>query len=131
MFGGRAQRALGVAKHGGKFGSGHGANVGANFALDAAVGTNALEYDAGIVVGRMQGERDGRTRMNADARNGNRLAQRGLLGALHRTPSSAAQQPPFSPFPGSQRRAIIWPSVERPITFAGDTPKERKVPLAA
>ena len=59
MLGGRAERPLGIAQHGGKFGGGDGAHVGANFALDRAVGGHALENDAGVVVGRMHGERDG------------------------------------------------------------------------
>ena len=53
-------RAVGVAQHGGEFGGGHGAYVGADFALDAAVGGNALEYDAGVVVGGIQRSVTGR-----------------------------------------------------------------------
>ncbi len=48
-----------VAENGGEFGGGDRAHVGANFALDLAVGIDALEDDAGVVVGGMQGESNG------------------------------------------------------------------------
>ena len=70
MLGGRAQRPGGVAQNGGEFGGGDRAHVGADFALDRAVGGDALKDDAGIVVGRIQGQRNGTTGMNADAGNG-------------------------------------------------------------
>ena len=53
MLGRRAERAFGVAEHGGKFSGGDRAHVGANFALGRAVGGYALENDAGVVVGGM------------------------------------------------------------------------------
>src|SRR6478609_4479354 len=49
-----AERAFGIAKHRGEFGGRNGAHVGADFTLDGAVGSDALENDAGVVVGRMK-----------------------------------------------------------------------------
>ena len=61
MFGGRAQRALGIAKHGREFGRGDRAHVGADLALERAVGCNALEDDAAVIVSGMKRERNGKT----------------------------------------------------------------------
>ena len=52
---------------------------------------NALENDAGVVVGGMQREGDGKAGMHADAGDGNLVAQRCLLSALH-LPVSAGPQ---------------------------------------
>ena len=48
---GRAQRALGIAEHGGEFGGGDGADVGADFAVRAAVLAEADEDNAGVGLG--------------------------------------------------------------------------------
>ena len=121
MFRGRAERALGVAQHGREFGGGDRAHVGANFALDRAVGGNALENDAGVVVGGIQRERDGAAGMHADAGDGNLVAQRCLLSTLHRTryrrPASKPRVPSQAP-----AGATFWPSNRRPRTI-------RKSPL--
>ena len=98
MLGGRAERPGGVAEHGGKFGGGDGAHVGADFARERAVGGDALEHDAGVVVGRMQRQCNGQAGMDTDAGNGDLFAQRCLLGALHqsrcpRGRETAAQSP--------------------------------------
>ncbi len=74
MLGGRAERALGVAQHGGEFGGGDGAHVGADFALDRAVGGDAAEDDACVVIGGIQRQRDGQAGMDADAGDGNLIA---------------------------------------------------------
>ena len=84
MFGGRADRTRGIAEDGGQFGGGDGADVGTDFALDFAVRENAAEDNAGIVVGGIQGERHRAAGMHADAGDGDFIAQRGLLDALHR-----------------------------------------------
>jgi hypothetical protein len=63
----RAKRAFGIAKHRSEFSGGYGAHVGANFALDRTVGCNALENDAGIVIGRMKRKRDRKPGMDTDA----------------------------------------------------------------
>ena len=60
------------------------ADVGADLALDFAVRDNAAEDNAGIVIGGIQGERHRAAGMNADAGDGDFIAQRGLLDALHR-----------------------------------------------
>ncbi len=63
-----------VAQHGGKFGGGDSAHVGADFALDRTVGGHAPENDAFVVAGRIQGERDGKSGMDANAGDGNLVA---------------------------------------------------------
>ena len=83
MFGGRAQWAVSVAQHGGKFGRGHRAHVGADLARHRTVVGETLEHDAGVVVGRMHRKCDWRTGMNTNAGDGNVIAQRRLLSALH------------------------------------------------
>ncbi len=52
MFGGGAKRALGVAQHGGEFGGGDGAEIGANLAVGLAELAAAHEHDAGVGFGR-------------------------------------------------------------------------------
>ena len=74
MFGGRAQRALGVAKHRRKFSRGYRAHVGANLALNRAVSCNALENDAAVVASGMKRKCDGKSGMDSDAGDGNRVA---------------------------------------------------------
>ena len=79
-----AKRTLGVTKDCGKFGSGDRPHIGADFALDGAVRRNALEDNAAVIVSRMERKRNRKAGMNADAGNGNLMAERCLLSALHR-----------------------------------------------
>ena len=131
MLGGRAERAGGVAEHGGKFGGGDGAHVGADFALDRAVGGDALEHDTGVVVGRMQGERDGTAGMNADAGDGNMVAQRCLLSALHSTRSRKPDSEPCGPHPSPNGATISAFNSSCGIAPHRATPRDRKVPFTA
>ena len=70
----RAERPLGVAKDGGKFGGGDRAHVGANLALDRAVGGNALKHNPGVVVGWIQSERNRKAGMHAYTGDGDLVA---------------------------------------------------------
>ena len=66
-----------------------------------------MEYDAGVVVGRMQRECDGKSGMHADAGDGDLIAQRGLLSALHSTRSAGSHRKPRGPIPGPGRSHIF------------------------
>ena len=67
MFGGRAQRARRIAQNGGKFGGGDGAHVGADFTRETALRAGTDEDNASIWIGGVQGERNGKAGMNANA----------------------------------------------------------------
>jgi hypothetical protein len=58
VFSGRTKRTLGVAKDGREFGCGDCAHIGADLALDGAVGCYALEDYPAVIVGRMERERN-------------------------------------------------------------------------
>jgi len=78
------KRTLGVTKDRGEFGSGDRPHIGADFALDGAVGRDALEQNAAVIVSRMKRKCDRKAGMNANAGNSNLMAERCLLSALHR-----------------------------------------------
>ena len=100
VLGGRAERAGGVAEHGGEFGGGDGADIGANFAIGLAVDAAADEHDAGVGFGRKHGERGRQPGMNANAADRGLIAKRGLLAGFHapfRTPVSPDAREACSP----------------------------------
>ena len=83
MLGGRAQRALGIAEHGGEFGRRDGAHVGAHFAVRPAVWPRRTKTMPVFGLGgkHVQGGRS--AGMNADTADGDRGAKRGLPASLH------------------------------------------------
>ena len=131
MLGGRAQRAGGIAQHGREFGGGDGAHVGADLALDRAVGGDALEHDTGIVVGRMQSECDGAAGMDADAGEGSLVAQRCLLSALHQPVSASLHCRLRVPLRRPQRSHISAFNSATTRKLWKAAPRDRKVPYAA
>jgi len=66
VFGGRHERASGIAKHGGKFGGCHRTQVGWDLALLPALEPGAHEAHASIRIGRVQRQGNGQTGMDAD-----------------------------------------------------------------
>ena len=82
MFGGGYRRAVMVAENGGEFGRGHGAVIGAEFAIGLSACAAAQKYDAGIGFGRMQCEIGGCAGMNADTGYGDMISQRRLPAGL-------------------------------------------------
>jgi hypothetical protein len=74
VFGGRAERTSGIAEHGGKFCRCDGAHVSADLALDRTIRRKALKQNAAIIVGWMKRQRNGKSGMNANARNGDMVA---------------------------------------------------------
>ena len=83
MLRGGAQRAFGIADHGGEFGGGHGADIGANFAVRAAVLAETDEDDAGVGFGGKHVQRGRRAGMDANTADGGRGAKRGLPASFH------------------------------------------------
>ena len=83
MFGGADQRTGSIAQHGLEFGGGDGAHIGADFTLITALDAGANEDDAGVRIGGVQGQRDGKTGMDANAANGDLIAKCGLPTSLH------------------------------------------------
>src|SRR5262249_23745355 len=74
VFGGRAKRSFGIAKHGCKLGRGDRAYVGADLALDRPIRRNSLEDNPAVIVGWMERWRNGKAGMNTDARYGDLVA---------------------------------------------------------
>jgi hypothetical protein len=83
VFGGRTERSGGVAKHGGKFGRGDGADVGGDFAVRLIADPAADEYDSGVSFRREHGQRCGQSRMNANTADRGLVAQGGLPTGFH------------------------------------------------
>ena len=78
-----------VAQHGSELGRGDRTGIGADLALPPALDA-ADEHDAGVGIGRMCRERNGKPGMDADPRNGGSAAKRGLLARFH---ASSAPSP--------------------------------------
>jgi hypothetical protein len=74
VFGGRAKRALGVAKDSREFGRGNRAHVGAYFAFDRAISRDALENNSAVVVSRMKCKCNRESGMDTHAGDGNLVA---------------------------------------------------------
>ena len=83
MFGGANQRAGSVAEHGLEFGGSYGMHIGTDFTLVTALPAGADEDDSGIRIGGMQRERNGKAGMNANAADGNLIAESDLPTSLH------------------------------------------------
>ena len=83
VLGGRAKRTGGIAQHGGEFGRGDGAHIGADFAIGWPFDAAADKDDAGVGIGRMHGQRDGQAGMDADAADRGLIAKRGLPASFH------------------------------------------------
>jgi hypothetical protein len=85
MLGCRAQRPAVVAQHGGKLSCGHGAHIGTDLAVGAAIEASAQENDAGVGVSGMQREGRRQARMDTDASDRCIDAQCRLLADFHAT----------------------------------------------
>ena len=133
MLGGRAERAGGIAQHGGKFGRGDGADVGVDFTVGLAVGAAAHEHDAGVGFGGQHGQRRRRARMHADAADRGLLAQRGLPAGFHAqnlyarsTPCTRSVQPRE---PGRFSFSPKMPEVRFAVLRRIPPPRSAEIPL--
>src|SRR5262245_12446669 len=83
MLGGGHQRARRISQNCREFGGCDGVDMGANLALAPTLKFSPDEPDPGSGVGRMQSNRDRKTRMNAHAGEYGLVSQRRLTSDFH------------------------------------------------
>src|SRR5262249_31781090 len=126
MLGGRAQRTVVISEHGGKFGCGHCAHVGADLAIRAARQPGAQKNNAGAGVGRMKCESDRRSGVNAYSGNRRFVAKRGLLARLH-APTPVETSRPQQPSSGLTA-VVKFAPIFRPMASVAISPLSREPP---
>jgi hypothetical protein len=109
MLGGTDQRSILVAQYGLEFGGGDSAHIGADLALVAALHAGADKNNAGIRLGGMQCQGNGKTGMDADSADGDLIPKRGLPTGFHSSVPRSAQGVLLWACP-TRLVAMIWPS---------------------